>query len=41
MLDIKYIKEKPEEVIDRLAKKGKDAKEEIESILKLDGERRG
>ena len=40
MLDIKYIKEKPEEVIDRLAKKGKDAKEEIELILKLDGERR-
>ncbi|MBQ8309463.1 MAG: serine--tRNA ligase [Clostridia bacterium] len=40
MLDIKYIKEKPEEVIARLAKKGKDAKEEIEMILKLDAERR-
>ena len=40
MLDIKYIKEKPEEVIARLAKKGKDAKEEIEQILALDGERR-
>jgi seryl-tRNA synthetase len=40
MLDIKYIKENPEEVIARLAKKGKDAKEEIELILKLDGERR-
>ena len=40
MLDIKYIKEKPEEVIARLAKKGKDGKEEIEMILKLDGERR-
>ena len=40
MLDIKYIKEKPDEVIDRLAIKGKDAKEEIEAILKLDGERR-
>ncbi len=40
MLDIKYIKENPEEVIARLAKKGKDAKEEIEQILALDGERR-
>ena len=27
MLDIRYIKEKPEEVVARLAKKGKDAKE--------------
>ena len=33
MLDIKYIKEKPEEVIARLAKKGKDAREDIEKIL--------
>ncbi len=40
MLDIKYIKEKPEEVIARLAKKGKDAREDIESILSLDVERR-
>ena len=40
MLDIKYIKECPEEVIDRLAMKGKDAKEDIEAILRLDGERR-
>ena len=40
MLDIKYIKEKPEEVIARLAKKGKDAKAEIEQILALDSERR-
>ena len=40
MLDIKYIKECPDEVIARLAKKGKDAKEDIEMILKLDGERR-
>ncbi|MBE6548853.1 MAG: serine--tRNA ligase [Ruminococcaceae bacterium] len=40
MLDIKYIKERPEEVLARLAKKGKDAKEEIEQILTLDGERR-
>ena len=27
MLDIKYIKEKPDEVVARLAKKGKDAKQ--------------
>lgn len=40
MLDIKYIKENPEEVIARLAKKGKDARAEIEEIMKLDGERR-
>ena len=40
MLDIKYIKECPDEVVDRLAMKGKDAKEEIEAILRLDGERR-
>ena len=40
MLDIKYIKEKPDEVIARLAKKGKDAKEEIAQILDLDAKRR-
>ena len=40
MLDIKYIKEKPDEVIARLAKKGKDASEEIAQILELDKERR-
>ena len=40
MLDIKYIKENPEEVIARLQKKGKDAREEIEALLALDGERR-
>ena len=40
MLDIKYIKEKPDEVIARLAKKGKDAKEEIAKILELDAQRR-
>ena len=40
MLDIKYIKENPDEVIARLAKKGKDAKEEIAQILTLDSERR-
>ena len=40
MIDIKYIKEKPDEVVARLAKKGKDAKEDVEAILRLDGERR-
>ena len=40
MLDIRYIKEKPDEVIARLAKKGKDAKEEIAQILNLDAKRR-
>ena len=40
MLDIKYIKENPAEVIARLEKKGKDAREEIEAILALDAERR-
>ncbi len=40
MLDIKYIKENPEEVIARLAKKGKDGKNDIEMILSLDTERR-
>ena len=40
MLDIKYIKEQPEEVIARLAKKGKDAREDIEAILALDARRR-
>ena len=40
MIDIKYIKEKPDEVVARLAKKGKDAQEDVEQILRLDGERR-
>ena len=40
MLDIKYIKENPDKVIERLAKKGKDAAEEIAQILALDKERR-
>lgn len=40
MIDIKYIKENPDEVIERLAMKGKDAKEDIANIIKLDGERR-
>ena len=40
MLDIKYIRENPEEVIARLLIKGKDARGDIETILALDGERR-
>ncbi len=40
MLDIKYIKENTEDVIERLAKKGKDAKDEIAKILELDTLRR-
>ena len=40
MLDIKYIKENPAEVIARLAKKGKEATAEINEILALDAERR-
>ena len=41
MLDIKRIKENPEEVIDLLARKGKDAREIIGRILELDEQRRG
>ena len=40
MLDIKLIKENTEEVLQRLANKGKDAKEEIAKILDLDAQRR-
>ena len=40
MIDIKYIKENPEEVIERYAVKGKDAREEIGKILELDAQRR-
>ncbi len=40
MLDINYIKESPDEVIARLAAKGKDAKEDIEKIIELDAKRR-
>ena len=40
MLDIKLIKENPEDVIERLARKGKDAREDIARILELDGQRR-
>jgi len=40
MIDLKYIKENPAEVIERYLLKGKDAKEDIEKILALDTERR-
>ena len=40
MLDIKYIKENTDECIQRLANKGKDAKDEIARILELDTQRR-
>ena len=40
MIDIKLIKENPEEIIRRYAVKGKDAKTEISKILELDGKRR-
>ncbi|MBQ1705774.1 MAG: serine--tRNA ligase [Clostridia bacterium] len=40
MLDIKRIKENPEEVVELLARKGRDAKDEIARILELDGARR-
>lgn len=41
MLDVKLIRENPEEVIRRLAAKGTDAKEDIGRILELDARRRG
>ncbi len=40
MLDIKYIKENTEEAIERLANKGKDARDEITRIIELDAKRR-
>ncbi len=40
MIDLKYIKEKPEEVIARYLNKGKDAKEDIAKIIELDAKRR-
>ncbi len=40
MLDIKYIKEHPDDVVRRLAAKGKDAADDIAEIIRLDGERR-
>lgn len=40
MIDIKYIRENPEDVIGRLAAKGYDAAVDIENLLGLDRERR-
>ncbi len=40
MLDIRRIKENPEEIIDLLGRKGKDAREAIQRILELDNQRR-
>ena len=40
MLDIRLIKEDPENIIKRMADKGKDVRTEVEEILRLDGERR-
>lgn len=40
MLDIKLIRENPDDVIARLAAKGKDAAEDIKKILELDARRR-
>ena len=40
MLDIRRIKENPEEIIDLLTRKGEDARETIERILELDNQRR-
>ena len=40
MLDIKYIRENPDDVIARLAAKGRDAKEDIARIIALDADRR-
>ncbi len=40
MLDLKRMKENPQEVIDLLAKKGRDAKDEVARILELDEQRR-
>ena len=40
MLDIKYIRECTDEVIERLAIKGRDAAEDIHRMLDLDVQRR-
>ena len=40
MLDIRRIKENPEEIIDLLGRKGKDAREAIARIIELDNQRR-
>ena len=40
MLDIKIIRENPDDVIARLMAKGKDAAEDVKRILELDARRR-
>ena len=40
MLDIKLIRENTEDVIARLAAKGKEARAEVERIVELDAQRR-
>ena len=40
MLDIRLIKENPEEIKARLEAKGRDCSEEIDRILELDAKRR-
>ena len=40
MLDIKLIRENTEDVIARLAAKGKEARSEVERIVELDAQRR-
>ena len=40
MLDIKLIRENPEEIVRRLAAKGTDAKDDIARIVELDARRR-
>ena len=40
MLDINYIKENPDKVVERLAAKGKDAAEDVAKIIELDAKRR-
>ena len=40
VIELNYIKENPNEVIERLAIKGKDAAEDIAKILELDTKRR-
>ena len=40
MIDIKYIRENPEEAVARFAMKGRDAKADIARILELDNQRR-
>jgi len=40
MIDIKYIRENPEEAIKRLSMKGRDVSAEISEMLELDKKRR-